>query len=86
MARHVRANIRLSDYDLTILGEAAKLWPSDADNRSELIRRVLWHWYVARERDGGKTARINEHTDKAVSQAKDEIIAEVRKVKGSNHV
>ena len=84
--KRARANIRLSDYDLTILEVAAKEWPSDADNRSELIRRVLWDWWLTREKDGGKTARINDHTDKAVSQAKDEIIAEVRKAKEGNHV
>ncbi len=72
--RHQRANIRLSDFDLKILAEAAVMWPSDAGNRSELIRRVMWEWWVLRAEGGGKTSRILER----IAQAERRIIEEVR--------
>ena len=76
MAKHDRANIRLSDYDLTILAKAAELWPSDADNRSELIRRVMWQWWTSREKEGGKTKQILDR----IELAERRIIEEIHKL------
>lgn len=77
MAKHERANIRLSDLDKTILSKAAELWPSDADNRSELIRRILWQWWTAREENGGKTQRVLDR----IELAERRILDELRKTK-----
>lgn len=78
MAKHERANIRLSDFDKTILDKAAELWPSDADNRSELIRRIMWQWWTSREENGGKTQRVLDR----IELAEHRILDELRKPKG----
>jgi Arc/MetJ-type ribon-helix-helix transcriptional regulator len=81
-----RVTIRVNEETLAILDKAKVVWSEHSESRSAIIRAIVSDWWRNRDENGGKTARINEHTDKAVSQAKDEIIAEVRKVKGSNHV
>jgi uncharacterized coiled-coil DUF342 family protein len=80
-----RVTIRVNEETLAILDKAKGVWSEHSESRSAIIRAIVSDWWRNRDENGGKTARINEHTDKAVSQAKDEIIAEVRKVKGANH-
>lgn len=54
-----RTTISLNPYTVEILHKAAALWPEFA-TRSELIRKILADWDHLRERNGGRTTRIEK--------------------------